>query len=72
MKDGDPTGPIAVVGPGRRGGRPAAPEPRGTVSTWIGAAEHDALIRLAASRGESVSAVVRALIRRGIPTRKLG
>lgn len=53
---------LFFIGPKNRGGRPKAPEPRSSVSTWIPASRHDQLVRLAKQRGVSVSAVVRGLI----------
>lgn len=46
-----------------RGGRPRNDVPASTVSTWLPADEHDALIAKAKERGASVSHYVRDLIR---------
>ena len=42
-----------------RGGRPRVPQAYSTVSSHIPTTDHDALVRLANARGESVSALVR-------------
>jgi hypothetical protein len=44
-------------------GRPRALEPRTTVCTWLQASDHDRLIRLANQREQSVSAVVRQILK---------
>lgn len=54
------------VGPKRRGGRPRAPEPRSSVSTWLPVSKHDQLVRLAKQREVSVSTLVKALICLGL------
>lgn len=43
-------------------GRPRAPEPGSTVSTWVPSTTHDRLIEIANRRGESVSSLVRRLL----------
>jgi len=52
---------------GGRGGRPRAPEPGATVCAWLSASDHDRLVRLAQSREQSVSALVRSLLIMRIP-----
>ena len=44
----------------RRIGRPRASVPRSTVCTWVPQPTHDALIRLAERKNQSVSALLRA------------
>ncbi len=46
----------------RKGGRPPAREPGAIVSTWLPASDHDRLLRLAARRDETLSALVRRLL----------
>ena len=48
--------------PMRGRGRPRAKEPRSSVTAWVLAKHHDALIHLASERSMSVSAVLRSLI----------
>jgi hypothetical protein len=43
-------------------GRPRVMEPRATVCTWLPAAQHDRLIRLAKQREISVSALLRSMV----------
>jgi len=43
-------------------GRPKSSEPSNTVSTWLPAAEHDKLIKLANKQETSVSSLVRQLL----------
>lgn len=45
-----------------RGGRPRASEPGSAVTTWVPIKTHDLLVKIAMSRGESVSATVRQLL----------
>jgi len=54
----------------KRRGRPRVLGSRSSVSTWIPATDHDALIRAAQQRGVSVSAVLRGLIRRQLSPKK--
>ena len=49
-------------------GRPKASDPKGSsVTTWIGKAEHDQLIRLANQHETSVSSLVRSLLMLKLP-----
>jgi hypothetical protein len=52
---------LSVITPRRRG-RPRVEQPRSSVSTWIPANYHDLLIKIAAERETSVSALVRSLV----------
>ena len=56
--------PTTTAEPPRRprGGRPRTPEPHGSVTTWLTAAEHDALIQRARQEEKSVSGMIRDLI----------
>lgn len=45
-----------------RRGRPQSSEPGSTISVWVPASAHDRIVRLAAKRDQSVSAVVRQLL----------
>lgn len=49
--------------PANRGGRPKAPEPGARVTTWVRSAEYDRLLRLAKAREQSLSGVVRDLLK---------
>ena len=52
---------------GRRGrGRPRVDEPRSTVSTWVWAKHHDWLVKQAAAREISVSALVREIVEKSV------
>ena len=46
----------------KKPGRPRAPEPGSTVSTWIPVSDHDALVKLANQRDMTVSAFVRIVL----------
>lgn len=48
-----------------RGGRPRAKEPGIRVSTWIPESEFDELTQLAVRRAQSLSSLVKELLRRG-------
>lgn len=45
-------------------GRPRAEEPGTVLTAWVPTSEYDRLVKLAAARGDSLSKVVRDLIRR--------
>lgn len=47
---------------GQRRGRPPGEEPGSPVMTWLRQSEHDRLIRLANSREQTVSSLVRSLL----------
>ena len=47
-------------------GRPKAQEPGSAVMTWLKASEHDQLVRLAKERDQSVSAMVRDLLKQNL------
>jgi hypothetical protein len=51
-----------VVGPQRRG-RPRAQERGTTLSTWLPESQYDQLVRLANRREQSVSSLVRDLLK---------
>jgi hypothetical protein len=53
-----------MITPPRKPGRPPNPEPGSRVTTWIATSEHDRLVALAKARDQSISALVRTLIRR--------
>lgn len=59
MSEHDPY--FDIVEPRRRG-RPRALEAGSSVSTWLTVADHDRLIKLAETRGESVSMTVKLLL----------
>lgn len=52
----------------RRRGRPRVEEPRSSVSTWVWARHHDALIKMAQQREISVSALVREILGKAVPS----
>ncbi len=45
-------------------GRPPSEEPGSRVTTWILDSEHDRLIKIANRRDQSVSSIIRELLRR--------
>lgn len=47
-------------------GRPKAQEPGSAVMTWLKASEHDQLVRLAKEQDQSVSALVRDLLKQNL------
>ncbi len=47
----------------RKRGRPRVPEPGSAVTTWLPASEHDRIVKVAARRGESVSATLRLMLK---------
>lgn len=53
-----------MIPPARKPGRPKNAEPGSRVTAWVPAREHDALVALAKARDQSISAVIRTLIRR--------
>jgi hypothetical protein len=55
---------------GIKRGRPRAPVPGVAVGTWLRATEYDRLLRLAAAREESVSAIVRRIVVRRLTRRR--
>ena len=46
-----------------RRGRPRAVEPGSTLSAWVSVSEHDRLVKVAAKRGETLSATIRDMLR---------
>lgn len=60
--NGEETTVFFLGGNKRPRGRPRVEEPRSTVSTWVWARHHDALIKLAQKREMSVSALVREIL----------
>jgi hypothetical protein len=62
------TKPLGPVAPDRgRGGRPRAPDPHTRVSTWLPERDYDRLVQLAKRRDQSVSSLVRSLLRLQLP-----
>lgn len=49
--------------PPNRGGRPRAADPGTTVTTWVRSADYDRLLRLAKARDQSISSLVRDLLK---------
>jgi hypothetical protein len=61
-----PRPPAIGVLPPAKGGRPRA-EASTTVCTWLPARDYDRLVRLAQAHEQSVSALVRTLLRTRLP-----
>lgn len=51
-----------------RRGRPPASEPGSTISVWVPTTTHDRIVRLAAKSDQSVSSVVRQMLRLRLPS----